>query len=366
MAPRNPWKRVPVHRIMVFCEHGMTDQLVSRFMTNFSREGNKTLLDPFVGSGTVIVEGLKVAETCIGIDSNPWALVIVKSKVSKPKLDIRSLDEALENLEEFDPLIPSSRLEKYYSSETLELFGRLRAVVEELNDPLSLVIFAKIAEKYSKLRRSPAPKFREVERKVEKMRVVDEFRRALIEAIKDVETYSKHFKGSCDLFLADSSVWLPRKFDGILTSPPFANNVDYIRHTQLQLLWAGIAKGSKDLGRLRSLQIPACEAAARCWKPKIEDERIVRIVSSIDSKRKYSSFLLQYFHAMKKHFELVADGLGWEGWYTVGDSYFANSYIPTHKILKRIADDAGLTTSVELLGARAAKRRRLFLLTVKP
>ncbi len=62
----------------------------------------------------------------------------------------------------------------------------------------------------------------------------------------------------------------PRRICGLLTSPPFANNLDYVRHTMLELLWASLARSSEDLGWLRSIEMPACEAAARAWKQETQ------------------------------------------------------------------------------------------------
>jgi len=348
---------------MTFCEHGMTKELVKKYLSNFTKEECKTLLDPFVGSGTVLVEGSKVAKLSMGVDSNPWALIVAKSKLSRPKFNFEELTSYLLDFTNFEPYIPSAKLEKYYDDETLNLLGKIRAVIEMFQDPLIYVVFAKIAERYSRLRRSPAPKFRKSKKKVGKEDIVSDFIKELKIAIDDIRTYDS--AGDFNLFLADSSSWLPKRFDGILTSPPFANNIDYIRHTQLHLLWMGFAKNSEELGRLRSLQIPACEAAARKWKDGIDDEEIVRTISKINSKRKYSTFLSQYFYAMKKHFELVSDGLKWEGWYTIGDSYFAGTYVPTHKFLKRLAENSGLEAEIEFIGYRSGKNRRLYLLKVK-
>lgn len=359
----NPWKKEPIHRIMTFCEHGMTKDVVKDFLTEFKTEGCRILLDPFVGSGTVLVEGLKVADICIGIDSNPWSLIVSKAKLQKPKFDLDEVNAMLEDIMEYEPFIPTSRLGRYYDNGTLEILGKLRAIVEKVNDPLMLVVFAKVAEKYSNLKRSPAPKFRKARINTNLDNIVREFRRELEVAMNDLKTNGK---GIFSLILSDSSVWLPKKFDGILTSPPYANNIDYIRHTQLPLLWSGLAKDSRDLGRLRSFQIPACEAAARSWKPKIEDIEVTSLISKVNSKRRYNTFLLQYFYAMSKHFELVADGLQWQAWYTIGDSYFAGTYIPTHELLRKLAEKSGLEVKVELIGHRSAKNRRLFLLKVKP
>ncbi|RLI79709.1 hypothetical protein DRP04_08895 [Archaeoglobales archaeon] len=362
---RNPWKEKAVHKILSFCEHGMTERLVSQFLDEFKKEENNVLLDPFVGSGTVLVEALKTCELCIGIDTNPWALIVTKSKTERPHIDEKDFIELFENIKEFEPYIPSERLFKYHTESQLIMLGKIRALIEELNDKkLALTVFASIAEKFSKIKKSPAPKFRKKIRN-QSMDIPEEFKRKFLESLNEVKKYNETTVGETSLILADSSRWLPKSFDGILTSPPFANNIDYVRHTQLHLLWAGLANDSKELGKLRSLQIPACEASARSWKEKTEKNWIITRVSKINSKRKYSNFLLQYFHSMEKHFELVAEALTWEAWYTIGDSYFAGEYIPTHEFLRRLAEEVGLEAETKQIGYRAGGRR-IYLLKLKP
>lgn len=361
--PRNPWKNERIHRILVFCEHGMTKQLVNEFFQEFSKSRGNLVLDPFVGSGTVAVEAKKRGIDCVGIDSNPWSLLVTKSKVDKPRLDKKEFLEAYSNIDDYKMLIPSERLKNYHSPTQLEALGKIRSLINDFkNDSLLLTILAKVAEKYSRLRKSPAPRYRKIVCKSSKHKIFEEFKELFLQAYSDLECYGND--GNIDLVLADSSVWLPKAFDGILTSPPFANNIDYIRHTQLHILWAGLAKDSKDLGMLRSLQIPACEASARKWKKKTERKWILDKIFEIRSDRKYHVFLSQYFYYMERHLELVSERLAWEAWYTIGDSIFKGTYIPTHEFLKRIAEDFGLKAELRLLGLRG-KGKGLYLIRLR-
>jgi len=364
--PKNPWKDEKIHRILAFCEHGMTKELISRFFNAFKRNNCEILLDPFVGSGTVVVEAKKRCIDCIGIDSNPLCLLITKAKVMKPSISIEDFLEAYHTINNSEPLIPSERLSRYHTKRQLLALGKIRALIKEFNDePLLLAVFVNTAEKFSKIRRSPAPVLKK-QRKSNKdtIQIYEEFKTSLIEAYNDLNDYNTEKESDVHLILADSSFWLPKYFDGILTSPPFANNIDYIRHTQLGLLWAGMAKDSKDLGRLRNFQIPACEAAVRRWKKKTEKEWILEYISKIKSKRKFDTVLAQYFYYMEKHIELVAERLCWEAWYTIGDSIFSGACIPTHEILKRLAEEKGLRAEFEQIGVRS-KNRRLYLLRLK-
>jgi len=64
---------------------------------------------------------------------------------------------------------------------------------------------------------------------------------------------------------------------------------------------------------------------------------------------------------MENHFELVAERLVWEAWYTVGDSVFNGTYIPTHELLKRLAEEKGLKVELKQIGFRS-RNRKLYLI----
>ena len=53
----------------------------ANIVTQFPK--NKTLLDPFCGSGTIIYEAQKHGMTAFGVDSNPLAVDLTKAKAFK-------------------------------------------------------------------------------------------------------------------------------------------------------------------------------------------------------------------------------------------------------------------------------------------
>lgn len=70
-------------------------------MKNFYSEhdfSNITVLDPFMGGGTTIIEGLRLGMNCIGIDINPVAWFITKTEAEL--VDIKELKKEIEACEE--------------------------------------------------------------------------------------------------------------------------------------------------------------------------------------------------------------------------------------------------------------------------
>jgi hypothetical protein len=69
------------------------------------------VLDPFVGSGTVGLECLIAGREFIGVDINPYAIVLTKAKLFPPP----TLDEALSKANKY-----LSRIDSYYNKISLE------------------------------------------------------------------------------------------------------------------------------------------------------------------------------------------------------------------------------------------------------
>jgi len=328
IARMSSWAKKPVHRILVYTEHGLTPEVVEDFFS--ACEGD--VYDPFVGSGTVGVEALLRGRRFVGADSNPAAVVTAASKIS-PEMGVR-----------LRPILP--RLRKYYDS---HIFDVLVSLASSVSTALEAGVFFAVARKFSLLRYAPAPRFG----KKPAGNPAEEHARRLRQARRDLRRLAGR-RG--DLLLVDSTTWMPKKVICVLTSPPFANNVDYARHTALELLWLGVPPSVA-----RNWQLPACEAAARSWKQSLN------VDFPIGGKRArgYKRFLGQYLYGMRRHFELLAERLQAEAWYTVGDSMLGGAYIPLHKLLAHFAEEAGLRAVVLALGKRAKPGRTLYLLKLQ-
>jgi adenine-specific DNA methylase len=84
--------------LATFADHDESDaSLWQRFCDGANLQG-KTVLDPFMGGGTTIVEALRLGCNVIGVDINPVAWFITKKEVEPVTLD--ALDIAFERLAE--------------------------------------------------------------------------------------------------------------------------------------------------------------------------------------------------------------------------------------------------------------------------
>ncbi len=86
----------------------------SDLMSNFYTEhdfSNITVLDPFMGGGTTVIEGLRLGLNCIGIDINPIAWFITKTEAEL--IDLKELKKIILDCEE--KIKP--QIKKWYSTE---------------------------------------------------------------------------------------------------------------------------------------------------------------------------------------------------------------------------------------------------------
>jgi len=74
-------------------------ELVSRLLKKYSQEG-ETLLDPFMGGGTAIVEGFVGRRRTIGVDISPFSRLMASVKVRPQEVDEARLAEILRTVGE--------------------------------------------------------------------------------------------------------------------------------------------------------------------------------------------------------------------------------------------------------------------------
>lgn len=104
--------------------------LVSDLLDEFTEEG-QNLYDPFVGSGTTVIEGLQKKLNCFGTDINPLSLLISKvrstdvSDISKCEIDF-----LLESINDYSIDIPDLKNKEYwYKDYVINELGKIRSLI---------------------------------------------------------------------------------------------------------------------------------------------------------------------------------------------------------------------------------------------
>jgi DNA modification methylase len=129
--------------------------------------------------------------------------------------------------------------------------------------------------------------------------------------------------------------------DLVLTSPPYLNAIDYIRCSKFSLIWIGY--DIAELGELRSESI-----GTEVGRRMLEDTQVCRILRSLKieglSPRK-NAVIAAYIDDMRSAIKEVARVLvpGGKAVYVIGENTIAGVYIKNAKLLRSLARSAGLT-----------------------
>jgi hypothetical protein len=238
-----------------------------------SRRGD-TVLDPFCGSGTILVEAQRLERIPLGSDLNPIAVELASLKTARlGAVFMRSLESAASEVAEharerqlgkLGPTVPygPEDRELYASHVLLELDG-LRSGIDALGDPgmqraLRIVLSAiltKVSIKAGDATQRRAPK------RLARGYTIRLFtQKAHDLAVRALEARAKTPRGAhkAQVELADARDLRfvePRSVSLIVSSPPYPGVYDYFDHHRLRLRWLrldGRALSRNEIGARRA------------------------------------------------------------------------------------------------------------------
>lgn len=364
-------KRLNIHRIGM--QPGRFIEELPRWaIKKYSKRG-EAILDPFVGSGTTMVEARIFGQHSFGIDHNPLARLI--SKVKSTPL---SLHEVKLEKSRLLRLINQNRFSVYefpkfknrdfwFDIHVSEALSILRHCIREVVNPdirdFFWACFSEVVRKVSnvgdgQVLQARRKSFKQKE-KVSKSDVIAKFRKRMDRNILLMKDFSK----KADKEVTSSIIGTdarnlspPEPIDMIITSPPYINAIDYIWANKLRLHWLqgtgwGVESDSHRLEISRqeigTEYIPAKEYN-KIGKIGIDeiDEKIEEIYyqkESCQQSRLRSRVTRKYFCDMREHLRNAYKILEYGCIYCIvmGDNTIRKVKVPTHKFLEMIAEDVG-------------------------
>jgi SAM-dependent methyltransferase len=248
-------------------------QLPRVFIETLTKPGD-TVLDPMMGSGTTIVEALLLERKGIGVDIDPLARMICRVKTSHlasgraltAGSDVLARAErvtdakAAKFLGSFDEA-SKEFIDYWFFKETQEQLAKLLIAINEQQDEklreFLLLVFSSVIITKSggvSLARDLAHSRPHKDKTKQPKHAFDQFKRALGKAVTAVSGLAIHEEGiqllegdARELPVASASA------DLIVTSPPYANALDYMRAHKFSLVWLG--ESIKWLGEHRARYI---------------------------------------------------------------------------------------------------------------
>jgi DNA modification methylase len=249
----------------------MHPETASRLVTAFVAEGD-TVLDPFCGSGTVLIEAMIARRRAVGTDLSPIAVLLARAKTRpRSKRQLEALveyartcaahaDERRKAKAGATQRFPPEDTVLFEPHVLLELDSLREAVARISDSPtrddLWLVLSALLV-KLSKKRGDTSHAIdtrRTAAGYTAKLFVkkTEELSRRLAEftALLGTPTPPPSQVAVDDATRLVALKKLGARIDGIVTSPPYAATYDYVAHHALRMRWLGLDVAALDAGEI--------------------------------------------------------------------------------------------------------------------
>ena len=373
----------PIHRwvpwIAGFSQQFVEDAL-HRCISDYG-----TVLDPFAGVGTTLVEADRAGHEAIGFEINPYAIFVARTKLHAHRANVDQLRRIIGKFRSFlseaeiNGMMPRSTppsgfrtRSPFYNPKVLRKVLLTQDFIAA-QKPVAIadmfrLAFAATMVDYSNYSYEPSLGRKKTVGRPE----VDDF--PVMETIADKVTQ-----------MADDASWYQEKrvrrqrkdgrivgdsfFDGyrqlngqsvdlLITSPPYLNNYHYNRNTRPHLYWLGFCSYPRDTKRLEMLNFGTYWQIAR-YQDRVELDPAVRdqeIHDTIDQVRGrnpdkgiyggagWANYASQYFNDCARFATAAKWCLrsGATALVVIGNSILQGVPIPTDRFLAKIAESQGL------------------------
>ena len=351
---------MPIHNWYKF-KHGFSRDLVLNIVASFNLSKGYWVLDPFCGSGTTLLTCKELGINSRGFDILPFSVFLSNAKIAD--YDDAELAGKLEELKEDSntycvkttlPDIPL--INKAFQSDVKKELLILRYKIEKIRDPkirsFFNLAFLGILESVSNTSKSGGF-LRLVERDVPAHTVQNLFFDKATSMVNDVAEYNKLRKRKSVSLIAKigDARKLPteRKYDAVITSPPYPNRHDYTRIYSLEMIFDFISSNDQ-LKRIRYATIRSHVEARKKYeatgykKPAILVTLITEVKKNGTNNPQVVPMLEGYFEDMYLSLSEIHRSLKPKGkaGLVVSNVRFAGVNIVVDEILSEIGAQVGL------------------------
>lgn len=352
---------IPIHNWYTF-KHGYSRDLALKLITNFNLPEGSWVLDPFCGSGTTLLTCKELGINSRGFDVLPFSVFLSNVKITD--YHEAELVRQLKRLKEDDnnyyitntlPDIPL--VNKAFRSDIKNELFTLKYKIEKIRDlkirSFFNLAFLSILESVSNTSKSGGF-LRIIEREVSTHAVQSLFFSKATSMINDVAENNKRRKYANVSSIAkkEDARKLPiyRKYDAVITSPPYPNRHDYTRIYSLEMIFDFISSND-DLKRIRYETIRSHVEARKKYeatgyrKPIILDTLVTEIKKNGTNNPKVISMLEGYFEDMYLSLAVIHRALKPKGKVSlvVSNVRFSGVNIVVDEILSEIGSQVGFT-----------------------
>ncbi len=387
-------KALPIHRWVPWIA-GFSSRFVNDALQQYSHGG--TVLDPFAGVGTTLLDAVGNGCDAIGFEINPYAALACRVKTSFRDIDASEFVQKILNFEKFytekvhadynpqsQPPQGFKTRHTFYSDTILRKVLITQDFIAHIEDEhlrdLFRLAFASNMIKFSNYSYEPSLSTRASAGKddLQDFPVGQFIIGKLYEMLEDIKLVKKehaekhpHVRVINDSFFKYNHYIRPESIELIITSPPYLNNYHYNRNTRPHLYWLHFANSPKDFKQLEQ------ENVGKYWQTVREKERVdlafslndtdlqekletmrrLNVEKGIYGGNGWANYAASYFNdcyrfAKGIKFSLKKDGIALV---VIGNSILQGMMIPTDQYFGKIAESVGL----ELVNIDIPRRERV-------
>ena len=238
-----------------------------------------SVLDPFVGGGTVLVEGRVAGRRTIGRDVSPVAVLVATARtttvgeetLTRMRSAARHLAEVARKARRDPPDFILRAVADWYAPYVLHELEAIRAGIEEMEPGLARALleacFSSILVKVSWRRSDTSQQRVRHDRPPGTAAVLFHKKaRELGRRIAALRELVPAGTPPSDLALEDARrLTIAEPVDLVLTSPPYPSTYDYLPMQHLRTVWLGLPQGDGEIGSRRAFREEGHRDARQEW-----------------------------------------------------------------------------------------------------
>lgn len=316
--------KLPIHRWFRYSA-GFSAEWVQEIIHN-SGYDSPVILDPFVGSGTVVIAADQVQTPSIGIEAHPFVARIAKAKTywDSSVLDFTQKAEEVFNeaktCVDFNPHYPDL-ITKSFSASSLQDLSKLKTAWQQIQDntkasELVWLAITAILRPCASVNTAQWQYILPKKPKKTSLSPWEAFQGQIALMKSDMERLqSQNLVSQGEILTADARetlTHLDQKIDLVITSPPYTNNYDYADSTRLEMSFWGEIESWSDLHQTvrKHLIVSSSQHAS---KDKLQLETLLEnsAIQPIQNELKQVCEKLaaeRLLHGGKKHYHTMVAG----------------------------------------------------------
>jgi hypothetical protein len=359
-----------IHRWYPYIE-GFSSTFIEEIIDNLSYKPT-FIYDPFSGTGTTqLVASHKNIPSCYS-EINPFMSFIIECKVNKvvdvinnnSKRKFEKVNDFINNLQKKFNKLDSAKINykeyikrlgtsNYFEKETLENLLKIKFIINDyfeeeavLKDLCLFALSTIIVTVSNTIRRADLRYKRKDEKQYSPDDVLVLFIDKVREIISDISSIDK--LSLCRTsFVSNDAKNIPqtydKKFDLVITSPPYVNGTNYFRNTKLELVLLDFVNNIEDIALLKREAITSgINNVVLKGNNNIKIPKLQPIIDKLEDcayDKRIPVLIESYFSDMFRVFSNISMHLDNEKYFylDIGDSQFAGVHIPTDQIMIEIA-----------------------------